>query len=266
MGRCASPAAEVPTLCGVLILLPPSEGKTQRRRGRPLDLGDLSFPELTPVREDVIDAVAAVSAAPDAHEVLGVSPNLVEEVTRNTRLRTAPTAPAGEVYSGVLYDALDLASLDAAARRRATRSVVVVSALFGAVRLNDRIPAYRLSMSVNLPGIGPLARAWRPWLDPVLSDVAGRGVIVDCRSSTYAAAWPPSGQLAERWIQIAVPGATHMAKHTRGLVARHLCASGAAPRTPAALRDTLAGPFHAELAEPARPGRPWILDVTARTS
>lgn len=257
---------EFPYPVDVLILLPPSEGKTQRRRGRPLDLESLSFPKLTPMRADVIDAVGAVSAGSDAHEVLGVSPNLVEEVARNTRLRTAPTAPAGEVYSGVLYDALDLASLDSAARRRATRSIVVQSALFGAVRLSDRIPAYRLSMAVNLPGLGPLASVWRPWLDPVLTQAAGRGVIVDCRSSTYAAAWAPSGTLAQRWVQIAVPGATHMAKHTRGLVARHLCESGASPRTPASLRDALAGQFDVELTEPARPGKPWTLKVNARAS
>lgn len=250
----------------VLILLPPSEGKSQRRRGRGLDLGDLSFPPLTPLREEVIDAVAAVSAGPDAFDVLGVSPNLVDEVARNTRLRSAPTAPAGEVYTGVLYDALDLSSLDTAARRRASRSIVVVSALFGALRLTDRIPAYRLSMSVNLPGLGPLARAWRPWLEPVLTEAAGRGVIVDCRSSTYAAAWTPSGALAERWVQIAVPGATHMAKHTRGLVTRHLCESGASPKRPAALRDALADRFDVELAEPARPGKPWTLAVTTKAA
>lgn len=256
--------AEGPYPVGVLILLPPSEGKTQRGRGRPLDLGILSFPKLTPMREDVVDALAAVSDAPDAHEVLGVSPNLVEEVARNTRLRSAPAAPAGEVYSGVLYDALDLASLDAAARRRATRTVVVASALFGAVRLNDRIPAYRLSMAVNLPGIGPLAGAWRPWLDTVLAEAAGRGVVVDCRSSTYAAAWTPTAALAARWVQVVVPGATHMAKHTRGLVARELCRTGASPKSPSALAEALSDSFTVDLAEPARPGRPWILNVSKR--
>lgn len=247
----------------MLILLPPSEGKTERRRGRPLDVESLSFPGLAPVRERVIDAVAAVSSRADAHAVLGVSPNLVDEVARNTRLRTAPVAPAGEVYSGVLYDALDLGTLDAPARRRATRSVVVTSALFGAVRLSDRIPAYRLSMGVNLPGVGPLAAAWRRPLGEALADAAGRGVVVDCRSSTYAAAWAPTGHLAERWVRIEVPGATHMAKHTRGLVARELVRSGASPRTPQALAKALAGPFRVDLTPPARAGRPWQLSATA---
>ncbi len=221
----------------------------------------MSFAELTAQRERVIDAVGAVSAGEDAFERLGVSPNLVAEVRRNTRLRTAPTARAGEVYSGVLYSALDLPSLDAAARRRASRSIVVVSALFGALRLNDRIPPYRLSMSVALPGVGSLAPAWRPWLDPVLTQAAGRGLIVDCRSSTYAAAWRPSGSLTERWVQVAVPGASHLAKRTRGLVARELCASGASPKTPQALHRALKGRFSVQLFEPERAGRPWTLNV-----
>lgn len=248
----------------MLILLPPSEGKSQRRRGHSLDLGALSFPALTPLRDEVIAALEKVSSGPDPYGVLGVSPNLTEEVARNTRLRTAPAAPAGEVYSGVLYDALDLASLDAAAKRRATRSVVVQSALFGALRLSDRIPAYRLSMSVNLPGVGPLAAAWRPELEANLPEAVGRGVIVDCRSSTYAAAWAPGGQLASRWVQIVVPGATHMAKHTRGLVTRHLVRAGAAPRTPETLAEALADGFDVALAPPARAGKPWVLSTTAR--
>jgi cytoplasmic iron level regulating protein YaaA (DUF328/UPF0246 family) len=248
----------------VLILLPPSESKTGRTRGRPLDLGSLSFPELTGTRRAVAAALAKVSAHPDAFEVLGVSPSLTAEVARNLVLETAPSLPAARVYTGVLYDALDLASLDTAARRRANRWLVTVSALFGAVRPTDAIVPYRLSMAVNLPGVGPLAGAWKPELSRVLPAAAGRGVVVDCRSSTYAAAWTPSGDLAARWVQVRVPGATHMAKHTRGLVARHLCVTGAAPRTAPALAEALRDAFEVRLTEPRRAGQPWVLDATAR--
>ena len=248
----------------MLILLPPSESKTGRTRGRPLDLGSLSFPELTGTRRAVASALAKVSAHPDAFDVLGVSPNLTAEVGRNLVLETAPSLPAARVYAGVLYDALDLAGLDTAARRRANRWIVTVSALFGAVRPTDAIVPYRLSMAVNLPGVGPLASAWKPELARVLPAAAGRGVVVDCRSSTYAAAWVPNGDLAERWVQVRVPGATHMAKHTRGLVARHLCVTGAAPRTAPALAEALQDAFEVGLTEPRRAGQPWVLDATAR--
>ena len=244
----------------MLILLPPSESKSNRRRGRPADPATWSFPALAPTRERVAAALVEASRGPD---VLGVTEGLREEVERNLALDAAPSTPAAEVYTGVLYDALDLASMDTAARRRANRWLVVVSALHGAVRPTDRITAYRLSMGVTLPGVGPLASAWRPALDTVLPEAVGRGVVVDCRSAAYAAAWRPDRDLATRWVQVRVPGASHMAKHTRGLVARHLCVAGATPRSVPALADVVAGAFEVELHPPPRPGAPWVLDVTA---
>ena len=178
---------------------------------------------------------------------------------------TAPTAPVASVYSGVLYEALDLPSLDPAGRRRAYRRVVVGSALFGALRLADRIPAYRLSMKVNLPPLGPLAAVWRGALAAPLSAAAGPGLVVDCRSSTYAAAWVPQGPTARRWVQVAVPGATHLAKRTRGLVARLLCDADVEVRTPARLASLVAEAFDCDLTAPRRPGQPWLLSVGERT-
>ena len=244
----------------MLVLLPPSEGKTAPRRGKSLDLAGLSFPGLANTRRSVLAALTAASAAPDALAVLGVPPTLDDEVARNRSLPDGPTAPAAAVYSGVLYAALDLAGLDTAARRRANRWLVVTSALFGAVRPTDRIPAYRLSMKVNLPPLGPLAAVWRRPLAAELDPVAERALIVDCRSSTYAAAWvPPPGAW---WVAIQVPGATHMAKHARGLVARHLCEAGVDARTPQRLAAVLADWFDVELAPPPRRGRPWELSVS----
>lgn len=248
----------------MLILLPPSESKTGRTRGGAVAPEKLSFAELASTRQAVAVALATVSRHPDAADRLGVSPNLTAEIARNLVLHTAPAAPASRVYSGVLYDALDYASLDSAAQRRANRWLVVVSALYGAVRPTDSIAPYRLSMAVNLPGIGPLASAWKPELRRVLPAAAGRGVVVDCRSSTYAAAWAPEGELAERWVQVRVPGATHMAKHTRGLVARHLCIAGRDVRRVSQLVDVLSGAFHVTVSEPERTGRPWVLDATPR--
>lgn len=248
----------------MLILLPPSESKTGRSRGRAVVAEHLSFPELADTRAAVAQSLADVSARPDAAAALGVSANLTAEIARNLVLHTAPSLPAAQVYSGVLYDALDHAGLDAAAKRRANRWLVVVSALYGAVRPTDAIAPYRLSMAVNLPGVGPLASAWKPALTEVLPAAAGRGVVVDCRSSTYAAAWVPQGDLAQRWVQVRVPGATHMAKHTRGLVARRLCEVGRDVRRVPELVEVLTDTFEVVLHEPARAGRPWVIDTTAR--
>ena len=248
----------------MLILLPPSESKAARDRGAPVRAHTLSFPALAPARAEVAEALARASARPDAARLLGVGPAVAGEVGRNLHLADSPALPARELYTGVLYDALDLASLDASSARRAARRIVVVSALYGAVRPTDRLAPYRLSMGVSLPGPGPLASFWRPHLGPVLEAAAGRGLVVDCRSSTYAAAWAPAGELARRWVQVRVPGATHMAKHTRGLVARTLCRTPDDPRRPEALLDLLKDEFEVTLQEPGRAGRPWTLDVARR--
>ena len=244
----------------MLILLPPSESKATRTRGRPANPSSWSFPSLAPTRARVTDALVAVSASPDAARLLGVSEGLLDEVARNLRLDSAASMPAAEVYTGVLYDALDLASLDTAARRRANRWVVIVSALHGAVRLGDRITAYRLSMGATLAQVGPLAAVWRP----ALAYAAGRGAVVDCRSAPYAAAWRPAADLAPRWVQVRVPGASHMAKHTRGLVARHLCEIGEAPRSAPAVAEVVGRAFDVALHEPANRTAPWVLDVLPR--
>lgn len=247
----------------MLILLPPSESKTAPVRGRPSRPGDRSFPELESTRRVVADAVSRLSVqGPGA---LGLQDSLAGEVERNTRLDTAPSARADAVYSGVLYDALDAASLSGPARRRLGQWCVVVSALYGAVRLSDRIAPYRLSMTTPVPDLGPLAATWRDALEEVLPAAAGAsGLVVDGRSSTYVAAWRPTGGLARRWVALEVPGATHMAKHTRGLVARALCEHGLNPRTPQALaRDLAQVGFTTELVEPSTATGPWRLQVTA---
>ncbi len=252
----------------MLILLPPSEGKTPAaRRGRPVDLAALSNPQLTATRLAVREHLIQTSAGPEAYRLLGVSPGLVAEVGQNLRLRTAPSAPALSVYSGVLYAALDYPSLSVGAKRRAGRALRVQSALWGPVGPTDRIAPYRLSMAACLPGLGPLAGLWRSVLDPVMTELAGAGVVVDCRSASYAAAWRPSPALARRTVAIRVfteiagrrTVVSHLAKHTRGLVARWLLESARPIRTAVAVAAVVAAHRPCELVDLGRVG--WALDV-----
>lgn len=224
----------------------------------------LSFPQLSEVRAQVARAVADVGGGVEGARVLGLPHTLADQVDANTRLHQASAVPTGQLYTGVLYDALELASLSGPARARATRWIVVVSALYGALRLRDAVAPYRLAMNTSVPGLPPLAGLWRAPLDEALSAAAGSGVIVDGRSSDYVAAWRPTGAQAKRWVHVAVPGATHGAKHTRGLVARAICVRGIDARTPAALARGLAEDFDVDLDEPARPTAPWTLHVRTR--
>jgi cytoplasmic iron level regulating protein YaaA (DUF328/UPF0246 family) len=233
----------------VLILLPPSEGKATPRRGARLDLDRLSAPELTSTREQVLDSLTELCRAdPDrAMQVLGLGPTQADDVRRNADLLDAPTARVDAIYTGVIYESLDLATLDAAARRRASRWVGVISSAFGLVRPGDRIPPYRLAGGVNLPGLGVVSAHWRNALDPTVREAAGNGPIVDLRSSTYASFWRPGPDLAGRIATIRVlhevagrrTVVSHFNKATKGRIVRALLESGAAPRNPALLADVI---------------------------
>ncbi|MDQ0990581.1 peroxide stress protein YaaA [Streptomyces sp. V3I7] len=254
----------------MLVLLPPSEGKASSGRGAPLDLGALSLPGLAGAREAVLSELVELCAGDEekAREVLGLSEGLRGEVGKNAELRTAGARPAGEIYTGVLYDALDLASLDAGAKRRAARSLLVFSGLWGAVRVTDRIPSYRCSMGVRLPGLGALGAHWRAPMADVLPEAAGDGLVLDLRSSAYATAWKPKGEVAGRTATVRVLHAptrkvvSHFNKATKGRIVRSLLADGAAPKDPAGLVEALRDlGYVVESAAPSKAGQAWALDV-----
>jgi hypothetical protein len=214
----------------VLVLLPPSEGKAPGGDGPPLDLSRLSSPALTPVRRRLVDALqSAAREDPEGlRRALGCTPRQQAEVAADAVLATAPTLPALQRYTGVLHDALDVASLPGPARRRAGSSLAVASALFGLLRAGDRVPAYRLSAGTPLPGIGPLAALWRPVLEPELA--SARGLVVDLRSGAYAALARAPGAVQVRVLR-EVDGrrttVSHDNKWTKGRLARALCEAGA---------------------------------------
>ena len=261
----------------MLILLPPSEGKATPRRGKPLDLAALSFPGLAPTRERMLAALVDLCsgdhdpALPVQNEVLddlaaqtlGIGPTQRDLLDLNGRLPSSPTARADRVYTGVLYDALDAASLSPAAKRRAGTRLTVASALFGLVRPGDRIPAYRLSGDTTLPGLGPVGAAWRPVLGPVVEHALGDGLLVDLRSTTYAAFWRPPASMGSRVATVRVLHDTrsgrqvvsHFNKATKGRIVRAILEDGANPRTPADLADLLRDlGWKVEEAEPGRGG------------
>jgi cytoplasmic iron level regulating protein YaaA (DUF328/UPF0246 family) len=252
----------------VLVLLPPSEGKAVPGRARPVDLGSLRFPGLAAPRRAVLDALGALCAGPldVACETLGLGPTQAAEVAKNRALLTAPTLPAARLYTGVLFDALDLATLPEAARRRAARRVLVSSGLWGVVGLGDRIPAYRLAGGVSLPGLGPLGGFWRGPLSEVLPAAAGKGLVLDLRSGAYAVAWRPAPALAARTVVVRVlqrgKVVSHHNKATKGRIARAVLCAPAEPRRPAELADLLkAAGLPVALTPPGKPGRCWELDV-----
>ena len=223
----------------MLILLPPSEGKAMPGKGDPVDLGALAFAkELAALRDKLLDALEQLcgQSVGRAVKALGISAAQAGEVELDAALRKAPAAPAAEIYTGVLYERLDLAGLPATARRRAGRQVLIASALWGFVRPEDRIPYYRFSAKARLKGIGPPAAWWRDALAETMPDKPG-GLIVDMRSAAYAAAWKPKQATLLSVRAFTEQGGkrktvSHMAKAVRGDMTRALLLAKKSPIDP----------------------------------
>lgn len=263
----------------MLILLPPSEGKTAPETGGPVDLARLWLPGLAPARRRVLNRLVAMCRRGSARGIaaslgtLGLGASLHGEIVRNAGLAGAPAAPAAEVYTGVLYEALDAATLGGGARAWLDERAVVFSGLWGVLRLSDRVPAYRCPVGASLPQIGGLTAYWRKALGPALDRAAADGPVLDLRSGAYAAMWTPTGPLAGRTAAVrvlherTVDGVTrrsvvsHFNKATKGRLVRSLAEAGAVPGSVDDLVTALRDLKHTVEERPAPAGRPRQLDV-----
>ena len=228
----------------MLILVPAPRTQAAPSLGDPVEFDRLSYPVLTSARSAVLEASGA------------------------SNLRIASAVPAVDLYGGLLLDAA-LDGLDAAGLRRAHDWIVLVSAAWGALRLDDRVPADRIDMCDRPPGLGHLVQYWQEPFGGVLPQTMGDGLMVDCRSDEYVLTWRPSGEQAERWVYLKpMRDATFergsqgsMARRMRGVVVQRILADGLDQRQPEELAAALADRFTLRLAEPEREGKPWMLRV-----
>lgn len=218
-----------------ILLLPPSEGKapggkSQKDTGWSEDAG--AFRGLAERRRDVAEALSAVRGGNE--KLLGVKgDHLARALSANASLRGAPTLPAWQRYTGVVWDHLDPASLAAAERRR----IVVVSGLLGLVRADDPTPDYRLKMGANLAPLGKLSTWWRDDLSEALNKFAsGRTakaprVIIDLLPKEHRAAWTPDDRVSGVSIEFVDPSGKpggHFAKAAKGTLAAAILRDGLA--------------------------------------
>lgn len=208
------------------ILLPPSETKRPGGTPGPAEPSAWAFPGLLPQRERVLDALVALAAdAESTRRVLKLSDKQLAEALRdNAALRTAAVMPAVDRYTGVLFDALDAASLDGRARRWLGAHVLVHSAPFGPVGALDPIPAYRLGAAASVPGVPALRRLWA---DAVTAELvaADPGFVLDLRSEAYVGLGPIPPALASEYVRVVTAqgkALNHFNKHAKGELVRRL--------------------------------------------
>ena len=190
----------------MLILLPPSEGKTAPRRGKPLDLAALTCPELTDARRAVIDALVDlcsgdVARAAELLEVGATQHDLVA-VTSSVFgvVRPGDRIPAYRLSGGTTLPGLG----SVAGHWRAHLDPAMTDLLGGGLLVDLRSAAY--------------AAFWRPGPElasrvatvRVLHEVDGKRKVV-----------------------------SHFNKATKGRITRALLEDGANPGSPARLAEAL---------------------------
>ena len=208
-----------------LLLLPPSEGKALGGRPRTRwNPSSGSFGSLGDRRAEVASALADAGGG-DA-KLLGIGGDHLDRARdANCGLVGAPTLPAWQRYTGVVWDHLDPSSLDAGAMKH----IVVVSGLMGLARGDDPVPDYRLKMSVNLPPIGRVSTWWRDELSAALNRRLRGRFVVDLLPKEHRAAWTPDDRVDGVSIEFVDPTGrpgAHFANAAKGRLARALLTDG----------------------------------------
>lgn len=236
------------------ILLPPSEGKDPGGVDGTAWAPDQGrFAMLADERRRVAEALVAAGGG-DA-KLLGATGDLLDRSREaNRSVLGAPTLPAFERFTGVVWDALGPHDLPAPARRRARSSVIVVSALTGLSAWADPVPDFRLKLSVRLDPLGRLDAFWRTPLSDALNRHCRRRTVVDLLPIEHRAAWVPDPsryRLLRPELRTASGAAGgHNGKAAKGRLARALLLGDHVDEV---LASFDAGPLHLDVEE-VRPG------------
>jgi cytoplasmic iron level regulating protein YaaA (DUF328/UPF0246 family) len=193
-----------------IILIPPSEGKTPG--------GNNSA--LRRVSKEVQAVIDQWKNVPESQwgKLLGVKGKVLQRAVKaNCEILTSATMPAIKRYSGVVYNAIDYDTLDKSAKKFFNQHIRIVSAVFGLVKPQDKIPDYKCKIN-NFK----LDQYWRPIHSKALKDVE----VIDLLPGAHQKA---VGYLHGRKISFSViknnkkVSAGHHGKHIKGRFIRWLC-------------------------------------------
>ena len=225
----------VATKSRLYILLPPSEGKALS--GTPNTKwkeSDGTFGQsLAEQRTKIVEVLTAAGGG--SPKLLGVSGNHLARAQRaNISLCGAPTLPACERYTGVVWDQLNISSLPSVARTLAQTNILIVSGLLGLVTASDPIPDYRLKNGASLAPLGKLSNWWRKDISRVLNKHCAGCTVIDLLPQEHFAAFEPDEAMLGAYLRVGLvtnEGATggHDAKAAKGRLARHLIVNSKDP-------------------------------------
>ncbi|MBI1292314.1 peroxide stress protein YaaA [bacterium] len=231
-----------------VLLIPPSEGKAappasgptlEKARSRSKSN---AFPTLDPLRDMVLEGLSAVIQRSNRLDLFFELTNdtLADAIRLNSGILTSPTAPARDVYSGVMYDAVAFKTLKAPEKKLFDQKTLIISGLYGLLRPTDLIAPYKLKISSDLGGVvGKLTQFWRrPVSELLRREVRGK-VVWDFLPEAHRRVWDSTGETAARhqvrFVKRVVRSGvaeyktiSHHSKSLKGALIRHLLARNAA--------------------------------------
>lgn len=216
----------------MLFLIPPSETKATGGGAINITQAHMTFGGLDPTRDQVIDAYIKDSG--------------------DASIKSAPTMPAINRYTGTLYGAIHGRglkgtptannSLNTDELARARTMVLIQSALFGVVAATDLIPAYKVSPSKLICGIN-LKRTWPEPHNQFAWARLSADPVIDLRSKAYAELAPLPENVDVYTVTVFVERAdgsreqlNHFNKKAKGQLVRAALTAAKEPQTIADLK------------------------------
>jgi len=220
--------ADFRVVASLFILLPPSEGKAEGGAAATKwrESSGVFGKQLAAQRKMLVDQLTKSKGGDE--KLLGVSKaHLARAKSANLSLRGAPTLPAYERYTGVVWDHLDLATLTSPQHARALNSIVVISGLLGAVSASDPTPDYRLKMGARFAPFGLLSKWWHDSLSETLNKAFKGSVVIDLLPQEHRASFTLDTDLVGEYFVVGLHEKTgkaggHDAKAAKGRLARHI--------------------------------------------
>jgi uncharacterized protein len=211
----------------LLILLPPSETKRSGGVGISIDKLAIIWAALDPYRGDLFSRLETLCRNPElAARALKLGKNPQQYILANLSLRTSPTMPALDRYTGVLFEGLDSLTLSAIARERASEKLFIQSALFGLLPATEMIPNYKFSADAKLPGVN-LKAVWRKAHEAVWPRLVGP--VLDLRSKAYVELNPVPNDRESYFVDVLADSGralNHFNKKAKGVFVRHALEGG----------------------------------------
>lgn len=215
----------------MLFLIPPSETKAIGGGSIKITQTHLTFGGLDPTRDQVLDAYISDIAKKGG----------------DTDIKSAPTMPAIQRYTGTLYSAIHGRGLKGTPTAdnqlteselaRARTMVLIQSALFGVIAATDLIPNYKISPSKLICGIN-LKRLWPEAHNKFAWARLAPGPVIDLRSKAYAELAPLPENIDAYTVTVFVERAdgsreqlNHFNKKAKGQLVRAALIAAKEPQT-----------------------------------